>query len=105
MHDRWFALGYRMMSADEFNRLAAGQFVSVKLAGGPTVEGYAARDPDDPQRLRVNGLALEDDGSVSQFSLQLEQSQIEAVAVLSNAPEVTDSQGRVHRMPAAFLSS
>ncbi len=84
---------FRMISAHEFNGLVASQFVSVKLAGGPAVKGYAARDPDDLQRLRVDGLALEDDGSVSHFSLRLEQSQIEHADVLPSAPKVTDSQG------------
>jgi hypothetical protein len=74
----------------------------VKLAGGPTIEGYATRDTDDLQLLRVDGLALEDDGSVSQFSLRLELTQIEAVLVLPNAREFTDSGGTVHRMQAAL---
>ena len=91
-----------MISAEGFDRLCGGAFVSVTLAGGPTLQGYAAQDPDQAQRLRVDGFAREDDGRVSQFSLSLERSQIEAADILPNAPEATDSDGIVHRMQPAF---
>jgi len=94
-----------MISADEFDRLVAGQFVSMKVAGGPTIEGFAARDRDDRRLIRVDGLALENDGSVSEFSLRLERLHIEAVVVLLSAPEVRYSQGTVHCVQAALWPS
>ena len=93
-----------MISADEFNGLAGGQFVHLRLLHGPTIEGYAARDPGDSNLLRVDGLAVVDDGSVGQFSLRLERAHIEAALILKDPPEVIDSQNRVHRMRPEFWS-
>lgn len=92
-----------MISDDEFNRLCAAQFVSLTLAGGPTVQGYAAQDPDDRQLLRVDGLALENDGTVTPFSLRLERSQIESAEILLDAPVVRDRDGTVHQMRRSFF--
>ena len=82
--------------------LKVGNFAALTLNGGMTISGYAGEDPDRAGVLRIDGLALEDDGSVSQFSLRLEQSQIQAATVLNGAPTVSDGVDRIHRMRAAF---
>jgi hypothetical protein len=91
-----------MISSADFDRLCSGDFVQLTLILGPTIQGYAARDPDHDQLLRVDGFALEDDGSVSQLSVRIERSQIETADILPNAPEVIDSRGIIHRMQSAF---
>jgi hypothetical protein len=87
-----------MISAPEFERLWVGQFVTLTLADGPTITGYAVRDIEDTQFLRVDGLALEDDGSVCEFSLRLKPSDIQSAGILSEPPTITDSRGVVHVM-------
>jgi hypothetical protein len=91
-----------MISNHDFERLCAGRFVSLTLVAGPTVDGYAARDLDRVALIRVDGLALEDDDSISRFSLRLECSQIDTAVILSDAPAVTDLHGAIHRMRPSF---
>lgn len=92
-----------MLSDEEFHRLCSGGFVRVTLVDGPTLQGYAATDPDDGNLLRVDGFAFEEDGMVSEFSVRLRPSQIETGVTLGEAPEVADPNGRIYRMKAAFF--
>ena len=87
-----------MISADQFDRLCAGQFVRLTLIGGPSIEGYAARDPESPSQLRIDTLTLEDDGTVSEVSLRLQSPQIDSAEVLQNPPMVIDRHGITHRV-------
>ena len=91
-----------MISSQEFDRICAGHFAALTLEGGLTLQGYAARDLADGELIRVDGLAAEEDGSISQFSLRLERSQVQAASLLPEPPAVTDSAGTVHRMQSAF---
>ena len=91
-----------MISFKEFEDLCTGHFAALTLEGGPTIQGYAGGDPAHANCIRVDGLALEDDGTVSQFSLCLERSQIQTANLLPETPTITDFGGIVHCMRPGF---
>ncbi len=91
-----------MISTQEFDSLCTGHFAALTLEGGPTLQGYTRRDSTHGKFILFDGLATEDDGTVSKFSHRLERSQIQAASLLSEPPSVTDCNGTIHRMRAAF---
>jgi len=91
-----------MISIQEFDHLCAGHFAALTLESGITLHGYAGRDLADVKFIRVDGLVTEDDGTVGQFSVRLERSQIQQASILTEAPVATASDGTVHRMRSAF---
>jgi hypothetical protein len=91
-----------MVDPDDIRWVYGGGFVRLTLCGGPTVSGHAASDPEDAKVLRLDGLASEGDGGMSQFSLRLQPGDIEAIEAIQSAPLYADPNGTDVAMPAAF---
>ncbi len=77
-------------------------FARVQLRGGGTIAGWVGRDPECGDRLRLDGLAEEDDGSLTPFSLSLDAQDIETVELLAEAPAVIRPGGSRAIIPAGF---
>jgi hypothetical protein len=91
-----------VISVQEFNRLCAGRFVALTLEGGPTLAGLRRARSRSHTIIRVDGLATEDDGTISQFSLRLERFQIQAASILPRPSVISDAEGQVYRMGSGF---
>ena len=79
-----------------------GQFARVQLRGGPAIDGFAAADPSDARFLRVDTLAPEGDGSLSQVSLRLLPADMTSLEVLAGPPHFKDVDGSAVVMPASL---
>jgi len=93
-----------MINEKTIEDVRRGRFARVQLSGGPAIDGFAAADPSDSRFLRVDSLAAEDDGSLSQISLRLLPAGMASVEVLADAPRFQEADGSVVVMPASFWS-
>lgn len=83
-------------------RLRQGGFVRVTLRDGTSAEGYAASDPQEPAFIRMDGSAVEIDGTLRRFALRLPPQEIEAVQPLDAAPPPQPVERATILMPSEF---
>ena len=79
-----------------------GRFARVQLRGGPTIDRFAAADPEDHRLIRIDSLVTEDDGSLSRLSLRLLPGELASVEVLVDAPRFHDADGSLVVMPESL---
>jgi len=92
-----------MITRAQYQHLQQGCFVSLKLHNGPNLSGFAVQDPEEPKFARIDGLVVNDeDGLFAQFSLRIEQKDIQMVDFLSTTPTFTDRFGNEVTMDASL---
>lgn len=91
------------MNPELLNRIQAGSFVKINLAGDIPVSGYIGSDPSAPGFLRLDGYWLGDEGSLQEISLKIAAEEIATVDFLPESPLFTDREGHVLTMPPGFL--
>lgn len=91
-----------MIEQFQFEEAQRGHFVIATLGDGQQFSGFAAQDPQNPTLLRLDGLAVTENGSLARFSLRLESETIENLQLLLTSPTFLDQNGREIGMDGAF---
>lgn len=93
-----------LMNPSMLQRIQTGGFARITLDGDTTFTGYIARDPAQPDQLRMDGCILSATGHLQQISIRLLPEEIRHIQFLPEPPEFVDAEGSSYTMPPGFFS-
>jgi len=84
-------------------RIRAGDFVKIIIEEDTQFTGYIATNPEQPEKLRMDGYILSDSGNLQQISISLPPEDIYHITFLPEPPEFIAEDGTSIRMEKGFF--